>query len=57
MPEEMPKKDSLDSMEGLPRQDIPLKYVEDAKQTILVERMEETEKAEKTKAQKGRGEQ
>lgn len=37
MPEEMPKKDSLDSMEGLPRQDIPVRYEEDAEQTIPVE--------------------
>lgn len=40
MPEEIPKKDSLDSMEGLPRQDIPVEFVGDQEERIEVKQTE-----------------
>lgn len=44
MPKEMPKKDSLNSMGGLPRQDIPLTFSEDAKEDIEVKQSDSKKK-------------
>lgn len=49
MSEKMPKKDSPDSMEGLPRQDIPVEFVGDEEEKIEVKQT----KAKKERVKRG----
>lgn len=46
MSEEMQKKGSSDSMEGLPRQDIPVKFAPDKEERIDVKQTKEKKKKE-----------